>query len=170
MERVSRESILEVAGVNIRRYTMNVRGFKFLEICALLLFFIAGINYPLTHFEPREWIVLSIVTILGGMVLLGMVFFWRYFSSRSFLAYDSEYFYICRFNKAVRISWHLMDVKNTSLSESADTKPGRYLFRIGGQEMMMCLFNPFVWIDGFPEVLGIILQHIKENQTRLSDS
>ena len=162
LERKTQKEVFERDDIHIFQYTLNPTGVRMMEFGSLFLFTIAVLIYPMTHFEPRFWMIPPIILAALGIYLLIVAQYWRAFAKSGFIAYDKDYLFISDDkNKARMIPWNILDLQNTGLA--APGKGADLKFNIDGEKFPVRLFSPVVCIPQFKEVLSAILPHIKDN-------
>ncbi len=158
------------ANVTYFRYTQNVKGFVFLQICAGVSFAVAFATYAITHFTPAYWIVFAGALVSLGCALLLLVAYWVVFAKTSAVAFDRDHLYIIGLRQVRRIPWRSLSREAAGLHEEAQgAQIGTLSIRLGERPVPLRLFNPFVWIEDFPTLLVEVLSQIKNNQERTED-
>lgn len=159
------DRLIETAGLTLFRYKSNVRGFIFLRVCAAMLLLIASGVYMATEFDPSYWVLISVVLSGGAFWLLGIVVYWNRFARRSMLAFNDDLLFIVQPSVTYQIGWEHITAESVGFAEHTEEQnPGILEMQLGGQEVVLLLFNPYVWVDDFPVFLAEILNQIKENR------
>ena len=168
-ERLPKEEVFARDDIHIFTYVPNMAGIRAIEFGALFVFVIAVLVYPMTHFEPRAWMIMPMILVPIGIALLVFAQYWRRFVRDAFLTYDDKNFYVGSDpRRTVVVPWHIMTLKSTGLS---DPKAGANLRMTCGQESVRVrLFTNVVCIPQFDALLYTILVHVKENESSAKTS
>ena len=154
--------------LKIHRYLHNVNVSKVLIMLIVFLAFIAALVYPFSHFEPRQWMLLPIALALICIYIYYIVYKWRNFAARAYVAYDKEYLYIAnKPNRICKIKWDEMTSQNMGFHNEEDA--GILHIQIDGQKTDCYLVSSFVMLNELQDLMAEMLTHIKENKARFKD-
>ena len=167
MQYKTQKDVLETDGIAVFQYSLNRRAINMFEVGAFFLLIIAALIYPVTHFEPRQWMAAPIVLAVLAVAAFFTAQKWRHFVQNEFVAWDADNFYVTQGRKGVAvIPWKVLTLDNTGLK---DPNAGAILnILIGPNEplVQLRLASGFIIIEKFQNVLATILTHIKENIER----
>jgi len=162
MQTLPPKTVLERKDLSVFRYDLNVRAVKLFEVGSLFLLGLAALVYPLTHFEPRQWIVAPVVLGALGMAMFCVSQYWRAFAKHAFVAFDRDHLYVATHSRrAHAMAWRDFDLDNSGLK--APDAEGILTMRFGSQRIKLYLVGGFVHIPQFQTILGTLLSHIRDN-------
>lgn len=160
----SRKEVYETNDVIVFSYSLNERAIRMFEFGAFFLLIIASFIYPVTHFEPRQWMAGALALAIAATAAFCTARYWRMFVTTEFIGWDKDNFYVTQGRKGVAvIPWNVLDLNNTGLK---DPTSGSVLnIHVSPQEpiVKLRLVSGFIIVDKFQNVLATILTHIKLN-------
>ncbi|MBQ1265209.1 MAG: hypothetical protein IIY06_00370 [Proteobacteria bacterium] len=160
----SRKEVYETDDVVVFSYSLNERAIRTFEFGAFFLLIIASFIYPVTHFEPRQWMAGALALAIAATAAFCTARYWRMFVTTEFIGWDKDNFYVTQGRKGVAvIPWKVLDLNNTGLK---DPTSGSVLnIHVSSQDpiVKLRLVSGFIIVDKFQNVLATILTHIKQN-------
>ncbi|MCL2325696.1 MAG: hypothetical protein FWC40_04265 [Proteobacteria bacterium] len=162
MQTLPPKTVLERKDLSVFRYDLNVRAIRLFEVGALFLLGLGALVYPLTHFEPRQWLVAPVVLGVLGIAVFCVSLYWRAFAKHAFVAFDREHLYVAVNARRVNaMAWRDFDLDNSGLK--APDAEGILTLTFGRQRIKLYLVCGFVHIPQFQTILGTLLSHIRDN-------
>jgi len=163
MKYITRKELFETDGITVFTYNLNLRAVKMFEFGSLCLLVVAAFIYPMTHFEPREWMVVPILLAIAAIAAYATSQRWRYFIKNEYLGWDETNLYVTQGSKGCAvIPWNALTLENSGLK---DPNSGSVInIHLPNEPLIQLrLVTGFVIVSNFQNVLAAILLHIKQN-------
>lgn len=167
MKYITAKDVNAIEGVSIFRFSLNLRAIKMFEFGSACLCVMGVLIYPLTHYEPRQWMAATVALAIMAVVTFATAWRWRKFVCTEFVGWDADNFYVSQGNKGVAvIPWNAMTLENTGLKNPDSGSVLNVCLAPGEPIVALRLVTGFIIVDNFKNVLATILTHIKENMDR----
>ncbi len=170
MKYITRKELFETDGITVFTYNLNLHAIKMFEFGALCLLVVAAFIYPLTHFEPRQWMAAPIALSIASIAVYVTAQRWRYFVRNEYIGWDEKNLYVTQGSKGCAvIPWDVLTLENSGLK---DPNSGSVInIHLPNEPIVQLrLVTGFVIISNFQNVLAAILMHIKQNIDNNTDA
>jgi hypothetical protein len=159
------DEALQGGDVDVFRYQLNRLGYTLILAIGGLMLAGAGFIWWQYGFSENLWTAIFAGLVAGGLGLSVHAAYWYAFAGTHFVGVTDDKLLVGREEKAWSIDWSVLDVDALGLQRmNATAAKGMLEVRVGGEEIKIYLYNPYVFLEDIQALMSSLLERLQSQQ------
>lgn len=159
------DEALEGSDVDVFRYQLNRLGYTLILAIGGIMLASAGFIWWQYGFSEKMWTAIFAGLIAGGIGISIHAAYWYAFAGTHFVGISDDKLLVGREEKAWSIDWSVLDIEALGLQRmNATAAKGVLEVRVGGEEIKIYLYNPYVFLEDIQALMSSLLERLQSQQ------